>query len=207
MYLRSGKFSNRSTRFWLSTIVLRSGLILLLLANASCGDGEKKEVPEEIKQAVSSFTQLPDTFNLSDVSRKEIDTWKRFREFEKEMETFRVKTSGDLSFSTEQLLVIDTLLQKDTIPPKFDNRAIKSRLIVISTFIHKLDAQLGGNTRAKDIDNTREKLMEAYNGLRYQIADVLTDKVYEDFLEVGEIPDSTATRIPDPKSREQLQEN
>ncbi len=163
--------------------LLSLGLLLSFIV-FSCGREEKtEENAEDQEQEVRTYAELPEIRPLEGIDESQIDSWINFRELEAEMRTFRNKNSGDLTYTVDQLIQIENKIHADTIPDKFNTRGIKSRLNLMKTFLYQLKFRLQDNDDVSEVNASRTKVMEAYNALRFQISEVLREKIYEDFLE------------------------
>ena len=174
--MKSRSLLKRTTRFC---------LLLTTVLLVACGQEQAGENTAENARNSSDYTYAPlaPVLELEPQVEEAIQNWESFWDLQQEMELFRAKGSGDLSFITDDLLRIQTELINDSIPEKVQNPAVKSRSLVFGTFARKLKDQISHRAPVAELDTTRFKLMEAYNAFRFHISDALRDKVYEDFLE------------------------
>lgn len=172
------------TRIFLENHLLSSLLVIVLLFTGCGQEPSEKNATEEPRQDKAyAYTPLGPLFKLEPQVEKTIEDWDSFWDLQQEMELFRGKNSGDLSFITEDLLRIHAELMHDSLPEKLQNPAVKSRSLLFGTFALKLKDQIQHRTSAAELDTTRVRLLESYNAFRYQIGDALREKVFEDFLQ------------------------
>lgn len=167
------------------------GLLVIGFGIQGCKDqgsaSDEEQTSDSLLVIQKRFQELPDPVEIDAETREKMADFTMFAELEQEMEKFRNKSTGDLSFSVEQLKNIDQRINRDSLPGALNNPAIKSRLTLMRTYLRLMDTQLKQAGAESQVDSARVKLYLAYNGLRYQINDVLREKIYEAFL------DSTVT--------------
>ncbi|WP_224491240.1 hypothetical protein [Robertkochia flava] len=150
----------------------------------ACREEETETNTEKSTEAPVSYAYSPlgPIIELQPSVEDSLREWTAFWELQEEMEIFRSKNTGDLSFNVDELIRIEKELLHDSIPEKVKLPAVKSRSLVFRTLAYKLKDQVEHRISAADIDSTRVKMLESYNAFRFHIADALREKVYEDFL-------------------------
>lgn len=129
------------------------------------------------------FKPLGDFLPIDRSVQQQLRSFTVMKELEDEMRKFSDKLSGDLSFSVDQLQKIDEKIVRDSLPGKLNQPEVKSRLTLMRTYIGLLKAQLDRHEPDSVINRTRKELFDAYNAFRYQVSDVMQEKIYEDFLD------------------------
>lgn len=172
------------TKSFFSNFTFYSLLIAAVIL-VSCGQEHSGEQAEDKNEEVAAYTYAPlgPVLEMDASAEEAIREWTAYWELQEEMENFRSKSSGDLSYINEELIRIQGELIHDSIPEKVKTPAVKSRSLVFRTFAEKLQDQLKHRVPIAEVDTTRVKMLETYNAFRFHIADALREKVYEDFLE------------------------
>lgn len=162
-----------------------SGLLFVSLIAISCGDepGEGQSEDRVEETGSTTYTALNPLLKVDPEVEEQLRDWKAYWDLQQEMEVFRAKSVGDLTYITDELLRIQGELIHDSIPEKVQIPAVKSRSLVFGTFARKLKDQLTQRAPSAEVDTTRMKLMESYNAFRFHITDALREKVFEDFLQ------------------------
>lgn len=140
--------------------------------------------------------KIPDLKKLSDEDLKEIDLWAEWKSFEEEMEKFQDLDADNLSLSLDELVRLFKDLDKSDFPEKINIPAIKSRLLVLRTFVLKARSISDEKNRIKDLNDLQIKIVDAFNETKEQMSVALREKEYEKVLETI---DSINAKIENPE--------
>jgi len=165
----------------LQYILIVSGYLLAL----SCGNNQENSKDQEAETDLTevNYRPLPPIASISAEKTSTIGEWKKFRELSILMERFQKQDEGDLSYFAEEFNRLNSELAKDSlIPEKFDNPAVRSRILVLNTFTKELKNRLEENSVVDSIDISRARVLNSYNALRLQLAEHLKSKLFEQFL-------------------------
>ena len=172
----------KKNHFRICTVAVATLFSALLLSGCKHNRGEA-QIEDSVSDSVSyTYAPLGPILELPPSVEDSLRGWEAFWDLQEEMERFRIKNTGDLGFSTDELIRIEGELIHDSIPESIALPAVKSRTLVFRTLAFKLKDQLDHRAPGADIDSTRIKMLESYNAFRFHISDALRVKVYEDFL-------------------------
>lgn len=171
-----------SCTYTVSIITLIAVLLLASCRSDRKPDSPVEEDPENTEEA-KALSDLDPMLDMDEEVRRQLYEWNAFWDLETEMKNFGDKETGELSYTTEELIRLEKELFHDSLPEQLNSSALKSRALVIRTFAMKLKDQIDHGVGQSDVDSTRIKLMEAYNAFRFQVADALRNKIYDEFLQ------------------------
>lgn len=161
---------------------------LLLVVGCGNNNGNSQNQEAEIDSTTVHYRALPPIAPISKEKMNTIGQWEKFRELSILMERFQRQDHGDLTYFAEEFNRINSELAKDSlIPAKFNNPAVKSRILVLNTFTKQLKNRLDENSVLDSINITRTRVINAYNALRLQLAEHLKSKLFEEFLKEGDL--------------------
>ncbi|UOB16081.1 hypothetical protein [Abyssalbus ytuae] len=159
-------------------------LVIIVFVFFSCKKNETSAtVNNEALTAIDTVKviKFPKLNNLSANVRTEANKWPQFLKFEEAI--FRLQSNkGDLLTEVENILKLEKELTESKFPEKFDHPAIKSRLLVIKTFLEQLKASATGNFPDSRIRSQKIRVVEGYNSLLLQFSEAMEKKVTEEFL-------------------------
>ncbi|MDG3583035.1 MULTISPECIES: hypothetical protein [Galbibacter] len=157
--------------------------ICLVMYNCGSDDKQDKNNSEETTTEVS-YSSLPAINKISKEKLEEINKWKTFKELSTLMEKFQRQNSGDLTYFAEEFIRLDGEIEKDSLfPQKFNVPAVRSRLVVLTTFTEQFKTRLDENSPLDSINISRKRVLDAYNAVRLQLSETLKSKLYKEFLE------------------------
>lgn len=162
-------------------ILIALGLLLLV----GCGNNNNSSQDQEaaIDSTTVHYRALPPIASISEEKMSTIGQWEKFRELSILMERFQRQDHGDLTYFAEEFNRLNSELAKDSLmPDKFDNPAVKSRILVLNTYTRQLKNRLDENSVLDSINISRTRILNAYNALRLQLAEHLKSKLFEEFL-------------------------
>ena len=140
--------------------------------------------PENVKQEIIISDEvrknLPQIIALTGKAKATIETWTEFTDFDSE---FRRIYEKDIDLKTlyTELIRREKELKESKFPEKFDNPAVRSRLLVLQTYLGRALAGLQENN-LEQIATEKAEVIKAYNALRMQFMEVWKKNIAEEFL-------------------------
>ncbi|UNZ00064.1 hypothetical protein MQE36_06900 [Zhouia spongiae] len=159
-------------------IVLISYLLMV-----SCGDGKRNQEANEVveKEATRQKT-VPEVTNVDDAVSEQLAEWNEWTVFNEEMLKFQKLRADNLSLSLDELIRLMKELDTSEFPEKINIPAIKSRLLVLRTFIYKARSISDDPGIYEELNDLQIKVVTAYNELKSQIKETYREKEYEKVL-------------------------
>ncbi len=164
-------------------IVSRFILLLVLSLSIQCKKIEEPNLEQEQEQEPSTeiakitaqdISDIKYTeFVLSDLAKKEVENWTKFKTLEAEIENLK---KGSLSFFRDDKTILKGFLTdlKNEVPESLNSSSIIVRLSVLETAMYKFDETINLQSSAKRaIIEDIERLLLAYNNCVYQINKVI----------------------------------
>ncbi len=140
------------------------GMVLFLLV--SCKEEADKEITVAVQEEFINIDSLPRPIAVNAKAEAILKNWQAFYNMETTFESlYRVENREDLSLVIDDLLEKQKQLEASTYPEIFDKPQIKSRLIVLHTFILKTKGNLEYRMDTKE---TTLDMIAAYNAYRNQ---------------------------------------
>ena len=162
-------------------VFFRFFLLAILVFNIQCKKTEDtslikvQETPTEYTKITSQdikgikFTE----YVLSDLAKKEVDNWQKFKDLDIEIENLK---NGTLSFFKDDKTILQGLITdiKNEVPQSLNSSSIIVRLSVLETTMYKLDETLNLQSSTKEeVLEDIERLLLAYNNCVYQINKII----------------------------------
>lgn len=177
----------------LHLVIFRLALVIILLLNIQCRNTEdetlaaKHDTQSELTRiAPQDITNIKYTeYVLSDLAKKEVDNWPKFKELSVEIENLK---NGQLSFFKDDKTILQALVAdiKNEIPESLNSSSIVVRLSVLETAMYKLDETINLQSSSKEaILKDIENLLLAYNNCVYQINKVIERKSQKDYKDLN----------------------
>ena len=162
-------------------------LLLIFLIVLGCKENNPKPLDYSPKESQESQTvaQLPTIVKISSEVEAEIAKWDSYKDFEKSFVTLtRKNKKEELKLLVDELIEKEKNINKDSIPEPLNDARIKSRLKVLETYLLETKAKLSEAQVAENtITNQKAKLLLAFNALRNQFTEVLTNNISETLLD------------------------
>ncbi|NAS31910.1 hypothetical protein GTQ40_13065 [Flavobacteriaceae bacterium R38] len=157
---------------------------LPLFSLISCtNDSQKNNVEIEAKDTVQITIQMPAIVNLNPKVFPEIAAWNTFKELEAEIEKlYDFKENEDFSFIIDELIKKEKALSSKVFPEKFNTPSVKSRVLVLKTYILQTKAAIDDKEDEEVIMKQKEKIIVAYNALLKQFNERLEENLADEFL-------------------------
>ena len=128
------------------------------------------------------MTPLPSAYKLSTTVNGQVASWSAFKSFEAEIQNLRETNEEYLLPVIQELLVKEKELSTSSFPNKFENAAVKSRLVVIKTLVLKTEAAINDREEKRQINDLKINILLAYNSLLKQFEEVNEENIADEFL-------------------------
>ena len=159
----------------------RFSLLLILSLCIQCKKVENTSLAQEQEistELVKITAQDIDAINytefaLSDLARKEVENWTKFKNLETEIENLK---KGALSFFKDDKTILKGFITdlKNEVPESLNKPSILVRLSVLETAMYKFDETINLQSSTKEaVIEDIERLLLAYNNFVYQINKVV----------------------------------
>jgi len=106
--------------------------------------------------------------------------WDAFKKFEASIQ--RLYSNGDVLTEVEAIIESEKELSESTFPKDFDIPAVKSRIVVINTFLEQLEASAKEEASDREVHAIKQRVIEGYNSFLKQLSEAMDKNLAEDFL-------------------------
>ncbi len=111
--------------------------------------------------------RMPDKFQLNPEATALAEDWKEFMDLGSSMDVlYKATNNEDLALAVDDLIEKEKLLEQGQYPEPFDDFRIKSRQLVVRTYLYKLKASI---LERQPTTAPAVEMLEAYNALRNQM--------------------------------------
>ncbi len=142
--------------------VLLLGILLLF----SCSRNQNKDLLTDDAEEEFRAEELPERVRTNAKANEILKDWEEFNAFDTSFDAlYNASNSEDLILVTDDLIEKQKLWENSEYPEDFDIAQIKSRQMVMKTYILKLKSALDFRT---DFTSAAIEMIDAYNALRAQ---------------------------------------
>src|SRR5690606_7770447 len=106
--------------------------------------------------------------------------WDAFKKVEASIQ--RLYANGDVLTEVEAILESEKELTASNFPKEFNIPAVKSRIIVINTFLEQLEASAKEEAPDREVHAIKQRVIESYNSFLKQLSESMGKSLAEDFL-------------------------
>lgn len=147
------------------------GLAVLMLGCFERPDSPETAVEEEVVLQSSAYWNRPRKLPLTEEANQRAASWQAFMDLDRSFDVMsRSANEEELKLAVKDLLEKDQNLEKQAYPGEFDRIAIKSRQLVMRTYMLRLQWELDNRD---SVTATVDALSEAYNAMRLQLNNAL----------------------------------
>ena len=142
-------------------------LLIFSCSNINTNKSTVEQIP--IPTSINSFfDNKPDIIRLDTTYIKEIDIWSQMISF---TEKFSDLIDNEINHKSKikSLSIELKKIKKETIPGKYKTSPIIGRIRVVNTYLQKIDSYSLEQETVEDYQTDLKNLLEAYNGLIFQI--------------------------------------
>jgi len=110
---------------------------------------------------------MPEKLPLSPESAPIVEAWKEFSALGGSMDVlYKATNNEDLALAVDDLIEKEKELSAGNYPPNFDLQQVKSRQLVLRTYLYRLKASIEEN---QPTTQPTVEMLQAYNALRKQL--------------------------------------
>lgn len=143
------------------------GLFLVLSLLGGCKESTGPVTAQTGDSLEFQYQSMPEKLPLSPESAPKVETWEEFMALGQSMDVlYRATNNEDLALAVEDLIVKEKELSGGVYPEPFDTQSIKSRQLVLRTYLYRLKASILEN---RPTTEPTVAMLEAYNALRKQM--------------------------------------
>ncbi len=146
----------------------------------ACGDSGKTVAENIQKDSTYEYGKMPKKVEIDQEASIYLNDWEVFTEFNKSIDIlYQATTDEDLVLAIEDLIAKEKLLTESKYPEQFDISQVKSRQLVMRTFMLKAKGDLDGKRNPTE---SMVQLFEANNALRNQFNIIINNTLELDFI-------------------------
>ncbi|MBW8243002.1 hypothetical protein K1F50_09340 [Muricauda oceani] len=151
------------------------GILVLIVLLGACK--KAKEAPVEVNTEALEFNyqKMPEKFDINAEAAAIVADWPQFKDLNSSIDVlYKATNNEDLALAIDDLIEKEKKLAEAKYPELFDTYQIKSRQMVMRTFLYKVKASIMENqpTTAPAI-----KVLEAYNSMRKQLNVIMNSQL------------------------------
>lgn len=159
-------------------------LVPLLVLSLTTGCKKTVEVSTDLPTDTLEFQyqKMPEKVQFDPETATLVEDWEEFMAFGNEMEVlYKATNNEDLILAVDELIKKEKVLETGTYPEIFNDFRVKSRQLVVRTYLYKLKASLA--ERQPSTEPTLE-MLDAYNALRKQLNLIVRTRLDDKLLDI-----------------------
>lgn len=153
---------------------------VLILACTKKGGSDSLETA--IEDTLKVVQKMPSLISMKSKTSSETASWGTFKNFETEIKRLEEVKQEDISFVIDELINKEKLLSESDFPEKFNTPSVKSRIIVLKTYILQTKAAIDNREGIQSLNKQKMKIFNAYNALLGQLDETMEENIADDFL-------------------------
>nr|WP_321414944.1 hypothetical protein [uncultured Allomuricauda sp.] len=149
-------------------------LVLMLLLNA-CKKVEEAPVELNTEELEFNYQKMPEKTEINPEASAIVANWQQFKDLNASIDVlYKATNNEDLALAIDDLIEKEKELEAGQYPELFDSFQVKSRQMVMRTFLYKAKTSILENqpTTAPTI-----KVLEAYNSIRKQLNVIMNSQL------------------------------
>ena len=148
----------------------------------SCKKDQKENIESNIEnEETVVLSKLPGIGKLTPEAKNKTSEWQEFKKLEDGIQ--RIYEGGDnLTEAEATLASFEEIFVVSKFPEEFDIPAIKTRFLVLKTFLLQFKAAAVEDAPNAEVHQYKIKIIESYNSLLVQLNEALSKSIAEDFL-------------------------
>jgi hypothetical protein len=149
-------------------------LVLMLLLNA-CKKVEEAPVELNTEELEFNYQKMPEKIDINPEASAIVANWQQFKDLNASIDVlYKATNNEDLALAIDDLIEKEKELEAGQYPELFDSFQVKSRQMVMRTFLYKAKTSILENqpTTAPTI-----KVLEAYNSIRKQLNVIMNSQL------------------------------
>ncbi len=152
--------------------------LVLCCKNESDADASNN-VSQEITDSIA-LPKLPEIKGPPAEVVAKTANWDAFKKFDASIQ--RLYSNGDVLTEVEAIIESEKELSESTFPKEFNIPAVKSRIMVINTFLEQLEASAKEGASDREVHAIKQRVIEVYNSFLKQLSEAMDKNLAEDFL-------------------------
>ncbi len=158
-------------------------ICMLLILMISCTGKKKDQATDTMKKDTLEVAQkMPVLRNISARVSPAIASWGAFKGFSAEIRNLRDFKGDDIFSVVDELIEKEKSLNSSGVPEKLNIASIKSRIIVLRTYILQTKAAIDDREKKEVIAAQKIKIINAYNALLKQFDEAMQGSLADEFL-------------------------
>ncbi|UGU14420.1 hypothetical protein LS482_11960 [Sinomicrobium kalidii] len=176
--------------------------ILMLLFFTACKEEKKQDnTPDENEETVEKIV-LPELLQFDEDKQEELNGWKAYTELRRTIREFREEKGGDVPLQLDNLLEKEKKLS-DSIPEKFDNASVRSRIAALKTYLMQTRLEAPDPVPERYLKEQKVKILDAFNVFDRQLYVIMRESLTDELLdEVSNKPLARRDSVPADSVRE-----
>lgn len=143
------------------------GLLIALILLGGCKKSAGPATVQTNDTLQLEYQRMPEKLPLSPDSGPKVEAWEEFMALGKSMDVlYRATNNEDLALAVDDLIEKEKELAIGEYPEAFDTQSVKSRQLVLRTYLYKLKASIMEN---QPTTGPTIQMLEAYNAIRKQL--------------------------------------
>ncbi|WP_421804667.1 hypothetical protein [Flagellimonas sp.] len=143
------------------------GILILLVSLGACKKSEKAAPEVDTTALEFNYQKMPDKATINAEASAIVEQWQEFKNLNASVDVlYKATNNEDLALAIDDLIEKEKKLAEGTYPEPFDSFQLKSRQMVMRTFLYKTKASILDNQPTTE---STVKVLEAYNAMRRQL--------------------------------------
>lgn len=159
-------------------------LIYLVSCSFLCCKNEGEAVgSNNVSQEITDSVALPKLPEIQTPPAEVVaktENWVALKNFEASIQ--RLYSNGDVLTETEAIIESKKELSESNFPKEFNIPAVRSRIVVINTFLEQLEASAKEEASEREMHVIKQRVIESYNSFLKQLSESMDKSLAEDFL-------------------------
>ena len=149
-------------------------LVLMLLLNA-CKKVEEAPVELNTEELEFNYQKMPEKIDINPEASAIVANWQQFKDLNASIDVlYKANNNEDLALAIDDLIEKEKELEAGQYPELFDSFQVKSRQMVMRTFLYKAKTSILENQPTTE---PTIKVLEAYNSIRKQLNVIMNSQL------------------------------
>ena len=149
-------------------------LVLMLLLNA-CKKVEEAPVELNTEELEFNYQKMPEKIDINPEASAIVANWQQFKDLNASIDVlYKATNNEDLALAIDDLIEKEKELEAGQYPELFDSFQVKSRQMVMRTFLYKAKTSILENQPTTE---PTIKVLEAYNSIRKQLNVIMNSQL------------------------------
>ena len=149
-------------------------LVLIVLLNA-CKKVEEAPVEVNTEELEFNYRKMPEKVEINPAAAAIVADWQQFKDLNSSIDVlYKATNNEDLALAIDDLIEKEKKLEAGQYPELFDSFQVKSRQMVMRTFLYKAKTSIMENQPTTE---PTIKVLEAYNSIRKQLNVIMNSQL------------------------------